>query len=151
GRRLGADGLSFPAKKERHRLIRNNLGWEHLSVEGPWTMQRGKYTYLFYSGGAYCNDTYAVGVARATSPLGPFTKKGAPILTGNGKWTGPGHNSITALGGKTYIVYHAWPGAHTCNDAGDRDLLLDRVSWSGGWPHVADGHPSTKAKPVPHP
>ncbi len=150
GRRLGADGISF-AKGGRHRLIQNKLAWEHDSVEGAWTMQRGKYTYLFYSGAAYCNDSYAVGVARATSPLGPFVKKGAPILKSNGKWSGPGHNSIVHAGGKTYIVYHAWPGAHSCNDSGARDLLLDRVTWSGGWPVIGNGTPSTTKKPAPTP
>ena len=57
--------------------------WEQAGngcVEGPEPfLIDGKY-YLLYSGASTWTGSYAVGVAMATSPLGPFVKKGPPIL-----------------------------------------------------------------------
>lgn len=147
GHELGADGLSFVGK--RKKLIENTLAWEGDVVEAPWVMHRGGYYYLFYSGFRYCNPTYGVGVARARSPLGPFAKKGAPILHSNAKWSGPGHNSVVSTGGHDYIVYHAYKGAHQCGDDGARKLLVDRIDWKGGWPSIDGGVPSSASRPAP--
>ncbi len=149
GHELRADGLGFVGK--RRALLRNTLAWEGDVVEAPWVIRRGKYYYLFYSGFRYCNATYGVGVARSKSPLGPFTKRSAPILKSNAKWTGPGHNSIVRTNGRAWIVYHAWQGAHDCSDPGTpgRKLMLDPITWKGGWPTVRSGKPSSAAHPAP--
>jgi arabinan endo-1,5-alpha-L-arabinosidase len=150
GHELRADGLGFVGV--RHRLLKNTLGWEGDVVEAPWVMHRGRYYFMFYSGYRYCDHTYGVGVARATSPLGPFHKRSAPILHSNDKWTGPGHNSIVPSGGHDFIVYHAWRGAHACGESGNRELLIDWVTWRGGWPFINSGSPSRgvhTAPPVP--
>ncbi|MCY1046901.1 glycoside hydrolase family 43 protein [Corallococcus sp. bb12-1] len=142
GQQLSADGLALVGT--RRTLITNNLGWEGGVVEAPWVVARGGYYYLFYSGNAYYNSTYAVGVARATSPLGPYTKLGAPILTTGGGWVGPGHNSVvTGPRGDTFMVYHAWNGAHTA-----RVMLVDAITWPNGWPAVPEG-PSAGSRPLP--
>ncbi|WP_224250083.1 glycoside hydrolase family 43 protein [Hyalangium gracile] len=142
GQQLSADGLSLVGT--RRTLISNNLAWEGGVVEAPWVVARGGYYYLFYSGNAYYNSTYAVGVARATSPLGPYTKLGAPILKTGAGWVGPGHNSVvTGPGGDTYMVYHAWDSAHT-----DRMMLVDAITWPNGWPAVPEG-PSADSRPMP--
>ncbi len=140
GHQLGSDGVSFIG--HRHRLIKNTLGWEGDVVEAPFVVGRGKYYFMFYSGYRYCNGTYGVGVARALSPLGPFKKKGDPILHSNAGFAGPGHNSVVRTGGHDWIVYHAWKGAHQCTDGGNRELLIDRISWSKGWPSINNGTPS---------
>jgi arabinan endo-1,5-alpha-L-arabinosidase len=57
-------------------------------------IERGSYFYLFYSANGFADPNYSVGVARATSPLGPFVKGGSKILATKGHWTGPGHGSI---------------------------------------------------------
>ncbi|MCP3166275.1 glycoside hydrolase family 43 protein [Myxococcus qinghaiensis] len=142
GQALSADGLSLVGT--RRTLITNNLGWEGGVVEAPWVVARGGYYYLFYSGNAYYNSTYAVGVARATSPLGPYTKAGAPILATGGGWVGPGHNSVVnGPGGETVMVYHAWNSAHTA-----RVMLVDAISWPNGWPAVPEA-PSAGSRPRP--
>ncbi|RKH10477.1 glycosyl hydrolase [Corallococcus sp. CA053C] len=142
GQTLSADGLALTGT--RRTLITNNLAWEGGVVEAPWVVARGGYYYLFYSGNAYYNSTYAVGVARATSPLGPYTKLGAPILKTGGGWVGPGHNSVvTGPGGDTYMVYHAWDSAHT-----DRLMLVDAITWPNGWPAVPEA-PSAGSRPMP--
>lgn len=140
GHQLGADGVSFVG--HRHPLLKNTLGWEGDVVEAPFVVGRGKYTFMFYSGFRYCNGTYGVGIARALSPLGPFRKKGAPILHSNASWSGPGHNSVVRTGGHDWIVYHAWKGAHQCTDGGNRSLMIDRIGWSKGWPSINNGTPS---------
>jgi beta-xylosidase len=62
-------------------LLKNDQAWERGIIEGQWFIEEGGYYYLFYSGCGYNNDCYAVGVARATSPLGPYTKYSSnPIL-----------------------------------------------------------------------
>lgn len=144
---LGADGKSFKGK--RHHLIQNRLPWEGDVVEAPWVARHGGYFYLFYSGFRYCNATYGVGVARSRSPLGPFHKRSGPILRSNATWVGPGHNSVVTAGGHDWIVYHAWHGAHACGDRGNRELLVDRIGWANGWPHVNDGTPSIGRRAAP--
>jgi GH43 family beta-xylosidase len=147
GQALSADGLSVVGS--RTTLITNNLSWEGGVVEGPWVVAKNGYFYLFYSGNAYYNGTYAVGVARATAPLGPYQKAGAPILTTNATWVGPGHCSVLDTpAGNTAMIYHAWR-AGDVNGPGDaRFLLVDNVVWSNGWPSVPEA-PSVSSRPVP--
>jgi len=109
-------------------------------------ISRGKYYYMFYSGAAYNTPRYGIGVARATSPLGPFHKRSAPILASNATWKGPGHNSIVRTGDHAYVVYAAW---HQTAGEGQRQLLLDRITWRGGWPFVNNGTPSTGVHTAP--
>ena len=110
-------------------------------------------------------------VARAASPLGPFTRRGDAdgtrsdaLLTqaGNGSAiAAPGHNCIvTDDAGDDFIVYHGYVDG---NRAGPRALLLDRLQWTapngstspvGVWPLVsargeAAGTPSTTPQEAP--
>jgi GH43 family beta-xylosidase len=141
GQRLTSDGTALLGT--RQTLITNDLGWEGGVVEGPWVVSHAGQYYLFYSGNSYANATYAVGVARAQDPLGPYTKAGDPILKSNATWVGPGHCSvIDTPEGDTYMVYHAWPPAH---DA--RVTLVDAVHWDD-WPSVPEA-PSVHSRPMP--
>ncbi|MEO7093643.1 MAG: glycoside hydrolase family 43 protein [Polyangiales bacterium] len=140
GQELGPLGIK--AIGPRRALLSNTLAWEGDLVEAPWVIHRGTYYYMFYSGFRYCNATYGTGVARSKSPLGPFVKRSAPILASNSSWSGPGHNSVVCSGGRAWIVYHAWAGHHDCGDDGARQLMLDPITWSGGWPSVGNGTPS---------
>ncbi|HXU70689.1 MAG TPA: glycoside hydrolase family 43 protein [Polyangia bacterium] len=144
---LAADGLSLTGAPST--LITNDQSWEGAVVEGPFMIEHGGMSYLFYSGNSYANATYAVGVARAPSPLGPFTKAAGPIVVTGGAWVGPGHCSVVDTpAGDTYMVYHAWQSGHV-NGPGDARLpLTDAVEWVGGWPTVP-GAPSTATRPLP--
>ena len=72
-------------------------------------IEHGGTYYVFYSGNAYDTVDYAIGVAQAPSPLGPFTKAGGPILSTGGAWAGPGHCSVVDTpAGDTYMIFHAW-------------------------------------------
>ena len=147
GQALSANGISLVGA--RATLITNNLGWEGGVVEAPWVVYRSGYFYLFYSGNAYYNGTYAVGVARATSPLGPYQKAAAPILTTNATWVGPGHCSVVDTpAGNTVMVYHAWQAGHVNGPGDQRLMLVDSVVWRGGWPTVPEA-PSVSSRPTP--
>lgn len=139
---LAADGLSLTGT--RSTLITNDQSWEGAVTEGPFMIEHAGSYYLFYSGNSYANATYAVGVAKASSPTGPFTKAAGPIVTSTSAWVGPGHNSVVVgPGGDLYLVYHAWDAAHTT-----RYPLVDQITWVNGWPAVP-GAPSTGSRPMP--
>lgn len=87
-----------------------------------------------------------MGVAKSTNALGPYTKNpNNPILKTRSpmddkSWEGPGHCSVVKSPmGKWLMFYHAWPhgGVGT-----KRLMLLDQVSFVGGWAKVHDGSPS---------
>jgi beta-xylosidase len=148
GQALSPNGTSLVGS--RVTLITNDpASWEGAVVEGPWVVVRGGTYYLFYSGNAYYNATYAVGVASASAPLGPYQKAGAPILASNAAWIGPGHCSvIDTPAGDTYIAYHAWQAGHV-NGPGDvRMLMVDGVEWGATLPAVPEA-PSIGSRPVP--
>jgi GH43 family beta-xylosidase len=147
GQPLSPDGTALMGT--RTQLITNDQPWEGPLVEGPWVVKNGGMYYLFYSGNAYYNGTYAVGVARSSNPLGPYQKAGPPILTSTGPWVGPGHCSVVdGPGGDTVMVYHAWQAGHV-NGPGDvRMMLVDGVTWNGGWPSVPEA-PSSGSRPMP--
>jgi arabinan endo-1,5-alpha-L-arabinosidase len=151
---LAPDGLSLLGT--RKELIRNDLPWEENLVEGPWMTFRGGYYYLFYSGSAYYDHRYATGVARSKQANVPLAtqlatfapprldKRGLPILSSTAAdcWQGPGHGSIIkGSDGADYYVYHAWEKNHV--GGGNARLgMLDRVTWSNGWPTINNGKPS---------
>ena len=145
-RELASDGRSFaPGSTATQVLVNDTATWEGGVVEAPWiVLHDGKY-FLFYSGNVY-DDRYRTGVARASSPKGPFTKKGAPILANNTKWVGPGHGSVFERNGKSYFFHHAWPAlANGKNDTTKgRYGLIAPIQWgSDGWPVASDGTPVT--------
>lgn len=139
--------------------------WEAHDVEGPflWQEPSQPFVYLFYSGSNTWGTTYAVGVARATSIRGPFSKltsgpvahsrhtPGSAALSTNTTWVSPGHNSVVRKGERSYLVYHA----NRWREAGvncTRYMMVDRLTWSlTGWPQLgtADGAPSDLPRPVP--
>lgn len=143
---LAADGLSLTGAPTT--ILSNTLGWEGALVEGPWMVEHEGQFYLFYSANGYASPSYAVGVARASSPTGPFTKANAPILVSKGAWAGPGHGSVV-LGpsGDWVHVFHSWEAAHVGNAPG-RLVLVDRIQWADGWP-LMRAAPSSRSQPLP--
>lgn len=133
---------------EMHELIRNEAGWEGGVVEGPFILRRNGWFYLFYSGNGCCGNgcTYALGVARSRSLLGPWEKNPAnPILAGNETWKCPGHGSIVPdESGKYFLLYHAYSTAGTIFTG--REGMLDEVKFGAdGWPTINNGNgPSVK-------
>jgi GH43 family beta-xylosidase len=143
---LAADGLSLTGSAST--LITNDQPWEGAVVEGPFMVEHSGTFFLFYSGNAYYNATYAVGVASAGSPVGPFAKAPAPVVVTGGAWVGPGHCSVVDTpAGDTAIVYHAWKQG-CVNTAGCGRLdLVDQVVWGASWPSVPLA-PSSTSRPL---
>ena len=84
--------------------------------------------YLFYSGGHFNEDNYAVGYATCNGPLGPCADAPEnPILSTHCRAHGPGHNTFA----DGWILYHAWNPSHT-----KRELWIDRLDWKDGKPVV---------------
>lgn len=77
--------------------------------EGPGVFKHNGLYYMVYSGNHYYSQDYGVGVATATSPLGPWTKyPDNPILCKPGSLVGTGHCSVfTDLEGNLKMVFHA--------------------------------------------
>ena len=137
GQRLSSDGLSLVG--EPKRLIVNDAIWEGILVEAPTMFKRqnvAKY-YLFFSAASYYNDSYGVGYAHASSPLGNFQKwKANPVLSSRGKVAGPGHQCITLDDvGQPWMVYHAWTDGFTGYPNGQRSMRIDKLEFR------ADGVP----------
>lgn len=132
-------------------------------LEGPWVIEKfGKY-YLFASGDNCCGDGahYAVVVARADHPEGPFIPRaraiGTPdsvVLECNDRWLAPGHNAIvTDTADDDWLVYHAYDlNKQTFDKNGKRklagrELLIDKIVWKDQWPEKIT--PSTTPQPAP--
>jgi beta-xylosidase len=144
---LGGDGQSLSGP--RRAVLENDRDWEGDLVEGPWVVRRGRYYYLFYSGNAFWNEHYAVGVARSTSPFGPFVKREETVVRRDENWLGPGHGSVVrARDGHDYYVYHAWQRGRV-GGKNPRLLLMDRIHWEDGWPRINDGSPSALPQAAP--
>jgi arabinan endo-1,5-alpha-L-arabinosidase len=161
---LGPDRMSFARGSHPVELVRPNgeKGPFPVLIEGSWVIRHGRYYYLFYSGDNCCGPkaNYAVMVARSRSATGPFETlehaTGRPhsvVLQKNARWIAPGHNSIvTDAAGQDWIVYHAVevrkPREKPTDELNTRRvMLIDRITWKGGWPEV-DG-PSTSPQPAP--
>ncbi|PEN08726.1 glycoside hydrolase [Longimonas halophila] len=133
-------------------------------IEGAWTIYRDSTYYLFYSGDNCCGENahYAVMVARADNPTGPFITRGeaqgtarSTILTANDTWKAPGHNSVIRdADGTDWMVYHAINRAQPTRPTGTgmrwdrRVMLMDRIVYEEGWPRIENASPST-ASPIP--
>ena len=144
--RLNADGVSLTGS--RVEILTNDRSWEGGLVEGPWMIERNGTFYLFYSANGYASARYATGVARASSPLGPFTKRPEPILVTGGAWAGPGHGAIVqGPSGDWVHVYHAWRAGRV-DAAPGRLVLVDRIDFLDGWPRMIAA-PSARSQPLP--
>jgi GH43 family beta-xylosidase len=150
-RQLADDGLSFAASSAPVEVLTNQSStWEGGVVEAPWVVKREGLYFLFYSGNVY-DHRYRTGVARANALLGPYEKRGAPILANNERWVGPGHGTVIRTGSMDYFVYHAWTNAGdgTHLASAGRHVLVDRIEWQDGWPAIHDGTPSRTPQPWP--
>ncbi len=143
---LEADGITL--RGTRTEILTNDRAWEGNLVEGPWMIHEGGYYYLFYSGNAYYDARYATGVARSSSPFGPFEKSAAPLLTSNSSFSGPGHGSVVrGPGGEWVFVYHSWRAGGEGGPEG-RMVLVDRLRFEGGWPSMRAA-PNGRSQPLP--
>jgi arabinan endo-1,5-alpha-L-arabinosidase len=167
---LAADRASFAPNSTPTALVSPRAGNDPSAydvglIEGPWVTYAAPYYYLFFSGNSCCGigAHYAVMVARASSPTGPFEvlRNGAaaqPILSWSGPWTAPGHNSVVRdAAGVDWMVYHAISTSNPYlipgrTDISRRPMLLDRITYTSGWPVVGNnGAPTSTPQTRPTP
>jgi beta-xylosidase len=125
---------------EKKELFRNDPGtWEGGLVEGVSMVRRGGYFYAFYAGAGCCGNgcTYATGVARAKSLLGPWEKYSAnPVLANNEAWQCPGHGTAVERNGRWYLLHHAY--AREGFQHIGRQGVLSEFTWNAqGWPEFS--------------
>jgi arabinan endo-1,5-alpha-L-arabinosidase len=120
------------------------------AIEAPFIVHHSGYYYLFVSFDLCCRgtkSTYKTMVGRSGEVTGPYIDAtgtplldggGTPVLLGNGRWLGPGGQSIRmgnehGLGDDhDIIVFHAYD-----NKTGHPYLQISPIEWTGGWPHAA--------------
>ena len=162
---LAEDRLSFAPGSEPIDLVRPNgkKGAFPRLVEAAWVIRHDDYYYLFYSGDNCCGPDahYGVMVARSRDAMGPFETleqaRGIPhslMLFKSERWLAPGHNCIvTDEAGETWIIYHAIDVNRPRQTQDDeinsrRILLIDKIEWRNGWPHVGTPSEDERAAPV---
>ena len=162
---LGPDRMSFAPGSEPINLIWPNpvKGAFPRLVEAAWVIRHEDFYYLFYSGDNCCGPDaeYGVMVARSERPTGPFVTleeaRGVPhslMLYKSERWLAPGHNSIvTDKAGQTWIVYHAIdvnkPRQRQEDEINSRRIMLiDKIQWRHGWPHVGTPSDEPQAAPI---
>ena len=162
---LSKDRLSFAADSNPIDLIWPNgeNGSFPRLVEAAWVIRHDDFYYMFYSGDNCCGPDaeYGVMVARSESATGPFETleeaRGVPhslMLFKSERWLAPGHNSIVMdKAGQVWIVYHAIdvnkPRQRQEDEINSRRvLLIDKIEWRDGWPHVGTPSDDEQAAPV---
>jgi xylan 1,4-beta-xylosidase len=133
---LAPGGMSLAAPPRE--LFRADADWERNNVEAPALARHRGLFYLVYSAGHCCgrNCSYATGVARSPSLLGPWEKRREPILRTDGAIRCPGHAGITrGPGGELELAYHAY----VRGDPSNRQLFLAPLRFDvEGWPQVGE-------------
>lgn len=95
------------------RLIDAEDGtWECVQgrvAEGPMVVKHKGLYYLTYSCNDYRSRDYAVGVAVADNPMGPYERcAGNPVLHRHCGYVGTGHHALLRTGrGDLFMIYHA--------------------------------------------
>jgi beta-xylosidase len=128
--------------------------WEGNNVtEGPFVLRHGDVYLMTYSAMPYTSPDYAVGLATARSPMGPWTKsKAGPILKRAAGVSGPGHHSFIESpdGSELFIVYHLHKNPDRPGDP--RAMGIDRariVDGGGATPTIKVVGPTTQPQPLP--
>ena len=132
------------AKRERSVLI-DDAEPEPASIEAPFIFRKNGWYYLFVSWDHCCrgaNSDYKVVVGRSRDPLGPYVDRsevrmdkggGTPVVSGNARWPGIGHNSVYTFDGRDWFVAHAYDA----RDGGHSKLKMLALGWDdAGWPVV---------------
>ena len=147
--RLSPDGTAVTGQSAP--LLRNDKPWEAHVIESP-TMVRtpSGYTMLF-SAHHYGWEkdqrlsAYAIGYATCTGPMGPCTDAPEnPILYSYrdkeaGCLSGPGHQTIFQIAGRSFLAFHAWAATPACRNKEDgRYMYIAPVRWdAAGKPVIA--------------
>lgn len=145
--RLSGDGLKLVGRPTK--LLKQTEPWEGALIEGPFFWRHQEKLFLFFAANAYDKNSYAEGYAVCETPTGPCVKAAEnPILKSNVAASGPGHASMIELGGRTWLLYHAWPPGQEGAVEPGRQVWLDEVTWESGRPRVHGPNGQPQSRPV---
>jgi beta-xylosidase len=150
GMPLTNDGLS-PAGTPVDLKLSDREEWKQRVIEAPTMIRTPDGLALLYSGGYFgWNDNqglspYAMSFALCSGPLGPC-REGSPkpILYSYsaprdaGCLSGPGHQSVFAAKGGTFVSFHGWATSNSCRKADNKRVLyIAPFGWENGRPVLA--------------
>ncbi len=121
---LSADGLSLTGAPTQ--LVRQDQPWEGSVVEAPVLVRHDDEYVLLYSANDYGGDDYAIGAARSSTLLGPYTKQAEPVLStpaSDGALRGPGGQDVVSTDHGDVLVLHAWDELYTYRALHTRELV----------------------------
>lgn len=115
------------------------------AIEAPFIVRHSGYFYLFTSWDLCCRgvkSTYKTMVGRSRSITGPYVDRtgrplldggGTPLLLPNGRWIGPGGESVLLQPhAKDIIVFHAYDAK-----TGAPSMQISTMEWKNGWPSAS--------------
>ncbi len=116
-------------------ILDASLPWENTDnvswpvVEGPTVIKRDNKYYLFYSANDFRNPYYAVGLAVADRPSGPWVKYGnEPLLSVNHtSWPGTGHGDVFQKNNQWFYICHTHNSATA---VGPRRTAIVPFDWN---------------------
>ena len=141
---LSEDGLSIKEGATKvHLAGSRGAAW---GLEGAMIYKKDGYYYLFGScNGTGYDENYQLTVYRSQNLLGPYedkdgnaaissTRVGETLIQGGSNWISPGHSSeiVTDDAGQDWVFFHAFKNG----DPSARRLLLEKVTWTNGWPEL---------------
>ena len=102
----------------------------HLWNEGPTLLRLGDLYVMNYSANYYASNDYAICVATAEHPMGPWRKSSNnPVLSRRADLFGAGHNAFfTDAIGNLCTAFHVQ--TNPLSPSGDRRTVIGRVSFS---------------------
>ena len=107
------------------KTVKSKVVWN----EGPYVIGMDDGFVMNYSANHYASNDYAICLATAQSPVGPWEKaKNNPVLSRNSQLFGAGHNAFfTDKNGDLYTVFHIQtdPG----NPGPDRRMVIGKVEF----------------------
>lgn len=127
---LNSDGDATGAAKP---LLGMQQPWESWFLENPSMISDGSGYVLAYSTGDWKLPSYATGVARCTTPMGPCSSSPiGPWLRTTGDASGPGGLSFfTGVNGDHMVIYHCYQRGRE-DQYGARHTYIRKSSISPG-------------------
>jgi len=134
---LSADGLAVNGLPKE--LLQAEDGWEQKTIENPSMVLIGGQWVLFYSGGKWNTEGYAVGYALCDGATGPCHRPSSSrVHSSSGGYVGPGGADVfRSRGGRMLAVYAAWDKGKV-GDPNARRLHVAEVSFHDGAVHWKD-------------
>jgi beta-xylosidase len=140
-------------------LLAADQAWEGKLIEAPTMVRHGGRYVLFFSANDYGwteprqrVSPYAIGYATCLGATGPCSAASEnPILAGRvepGCLSGPGHQSVLEVDGRSFIAFHAWAAGRDCHgSARARMMYVAGLDWVDGRPQVG-GSVNTPVRPA---